>query len=915
MEGRSLGLRTQVSCDKFDGKDIVWLPELYTIDEIISKFPLPVLVKVVDGYMINELECVETNTILSIHGYRRMEKFTAIDQRERNLSIPVSCKCKAVVMPNFSIPLCRSIADVCRQPKVPKYITNALEFKSNNRTFPASTTFSVMSVDNTVSNGLSVLCLTETTGEITLSASTTGDFQATVHPDDRNKSCLMKDLTSRDLPLSVEFPQHGTDETIYSLRMGTVRLKDLITADVVYATLYEDGLRKLMTFSRELNIKLKMGHVMVEADEGTYSTIAEPKEDTIDEELLDNILHLDPYNGDYTIIEYDTALQKFRDCKNDRPVGIEDPALPANNETGAAVSAMPPELPSCPRKTPKKPPRIPPRAKDRNDKPSNSLPDKHEAISKLNTTIMNKYVPEPKATKAPPQLPPRRPSKEHTTVTPAQPQCDTHPPLNQAVSLGNPQNKTITDRPPLPPPRNETLSIQSGVDKLHFNKKLQRSPMPVDTSLNVKSKEVGDVSLAYEEIPVAFKSSKFPVDETLSANTSAERRESMENYEKITFHETALKRDSSLMAQKSQNARSARHAYEEVELSADALPLDTASMPSKLKRAKEPGKAYQELSLHTETLPVDNAIKLQKQEQVNDPNPYEFPSKVLSPSFDHPIVNERPTVPPKSYPELKCKSSKTIRDGAQKPDLIKPPSSKTELSNEFTDFIIERIAPVQENKAKPVYKLYDCSKLDAAANKSSAQESSQNSGAEAAEAQDDLVTKELIGKDVYGICDILDKLQLGDYRGAFIDQQIDGELLNDIPEGELVSDINMTLFEAKKLCLYMRGWKPDDERTDYNEFTNERGDVSLQESDKAKSNDGVDTWFVSDVSRRMRSIKLDSFADFCEGNQVNGSLLAKMLDNDVLESVRKDHHVSLLKIEQRKLFNYVRTGWRPKSTS
>ena len=176
----------------------------------------------------------------------------------------------------------------------------------------------------------------------------------------------------------------------------------------------------------------------------------------------------------------------------------------------------------------------------------------------------------------------------------------------------------------------------------------------------------------------------------------------------------------------------------------------------------------------------------------------------------------------------------------------------------------------------------------------------------------DPALKARTGKDVNGICDMLDNLQLGQFKESFILNQIDGELLADISEKELVSDLGMTLFQARKLCLYKRGWKPDEERSDYHEKIENEDHVpqtSEEETDKP-----VDTWIVGEVCKRMMSIMLSSFADFCKENQVNGSLLKGILDHDVIDSIRTDHNVMLSGIEEKKLIRYVTKGWRPEST-
>ena len=410
--------RTQISKERFE--DILWSPDERTIDDIITQFPLPVLVKVVDGYMINDIECLETNTILSIHGKRRMKKFVAVDQAERKMIVPVTCKQKVVLRPTFCDSACKTIADICKLQKLPSYIMNETEFKSGKRTFAPHTTFSVIkSVTKIGSPALTLQCTALGAEEFTLAASTKVNFCETVHPNDIKKSHLLADLVDCNLPLSVEFQWYGRDGELYTPRMGIVRLKELTVTDVVFATSYEDGRRLLITFSSELKIKLQIGHINVSDDNNIYSTVAEPIEEAIDERVLEYALHSDPYNGDYVNIDYDKIREQYNECV-DKP--------PANTHIGDRNT--PPELPRRPNKSKALPPKIPTH-KGVKQLVEDKSPQKHErqdddqfkTIATSTWSVRNKYVPAPKAPPKilpkprPVPLPPKKQQRSHSTPT------------------------------------------------------------------------------------------------------------------------------------------------------------------------------------------------------------------------------------------------------------------------------------------------------------------------------------------------------------------------------------------------------------------------------------------------------------------------------------------------------------------
>ena len=906
--------RTKISRDKFGDKEVIWLPDLHTIDEIMNEISLPVLVKVVDGYMINEIECLESNTILSIHGHRRMKKFIAIDQQERHMKIPVTCKYEAMVRPNVTIPLCKTAGDVCRQPKIPKFITNEIEFRSYDRKFPALATFLVKSADKT--GTLSAVCLTEKGYETRLPAPTNGHFRETVHPDDRNKRYLMKDLVNRDLPLSVEFQPHSRDSNIYSPRMGTVRLKDLTVNDVVYATTYENGRRLLITFSRALNIKLQIGQIMVEADGDVYSTIAEPTEDEMDDEVLEHALHLDPYNGDYINVDYEDVLLQLG-AENYKKLSSIDHS--SSNEQAAAVVRQVREIkaPTPPGRdwnTPKKPPRVPPRKRSEEnnskcsiEKPTPSDDDRFKTIQTLQSSIKNKYVTAPKL---PPKLPPRLPPKlppvirpkstsnfpengpksAPAAVAPTQRRCSQDTEnwaifpelLEQATSVGSPQSDQIARRPPLPAPRNEGIHVQERVNGIQPDGYRKMAPI---------SRDIGMVA-GNSTDNKAFK--HIPFDKSIHASSSADTMAPNQAYEKIAVHrQTSKPMDTTLMAQKSA-ITPLNQRYEEVTFHIETSPVETALTSTKSAQAKSPSLLS--------NLPIDTTLISTNHPQVREPSgEYEevlVPGEILP--IDTTLMSSKTTTTERGteYEEIYPSEEAALFSRGPSQFDIQAPISSTVVNEEpkKKDDVAHRIK--QSLNSHDQISDDGETSVDIEATINGDQMSI------------DLVLKKLAGEDMDGICNILDKLQLGEFKENFISNQIDGELLIDIKDEDLVSDLEMTLFQARKLSLYMRGWKPDEERSDYHEQIQNEGHVpqtSEEETDKP-----VEAWLVEEVCKRMLSIKLSSFADFCKENQVNGSLLKGILDHDVIDSIRTDHNIKFSRIEERKLINYVTKGWRPK---
>jgi len=893
MGETSVKQRTQISKERFGGEDIVWSPNEHTIDEITTEFPLPVLVKVVEGYMINDIECLETNTILSIHGKRRMQKFIAVDQAERRMTIPVTCKQKVVLRPTFCDSACKTVADICKLHKLPSYIMNETEFQSGKKTFAPHTTFSVIkSMTKAGSPALILQCTVPMAEEFTLPASAKVNFYETEHPDDIKKPHLLTDLTDRNLPLSVEFQWYGRDGELYTPRMGIVRLKELTETEVVFATSYEDGRRLLITFSSELKIKLQVGHIIVSDDNDTYSTVAEPVEEVIDERVLEHALHSDPYNGDYVNIDYDKIRKQFNDCV-DKP--------PADAQLGQR--GTPPELPRRTHKTEATPPKIPARKGTKGlvetnfpHKPERQDDNKYRTIANPTLSIKNKYVPAPKAPPPipakprPGELPPYMQCKSQSTSTENPLDQRTRNaislslPLDQAASLEYPENLKRDLRPPLPIPRAEQA---------------QRVPLPADPSLMAQAlMEVPSDDGEYEQIDIQKKES--PFNKTLKKSASEEIA-TRHAYEDVLLEgQTFQPLDTTLMALKSQPpAEYICMDGADVEIEKGKFSIDNTVMKSASGETATANQPYEAIQFHGQKLrPVDFTLMTSKsQASVLHPN-YVYEDIVFDDATSY-IDNKPKSMKPErpSFYDETLPTENPMRGHQEKLDKAWPPSHMEERPSADAGGSrpkgIDRF-PSSDTQKAATY---------AAEDTTSSEQTINNNNPVYAE-----VSSDMIGKDVEDICDILDSLRLGDFKDDIESNQIDGELLMDIEENDLVSDLSMTLFQAKKLCLYVRGWRPDDERSSGDEKI-ETQECTAQESE---SDEKADAWAVSDVCRRMESIKLNSFATFCRENQVNGSLLANILDESVLDSVRTDHKVSLSKIQQRKLINYVEKGWRPK---
>ena len=163
------------------------------------------------------------------------------------------------------------------------------------------------------------------------------------------------------------------------------------------------------------------------------------------------------------------------------------------------------------------------------------------------------------------------------------------------------------------------------------------------------------------------------------------------------------------------------------------------------------------------------------------------------------------------------------------------------------------------------------------------------------------------------IGEVLQIIGLIKHEEEMTTNQVDFSLLLDLAEEDLICDIGMTRFEARKLLLYVQNrWRPDGcAGTDPEGVRKGVGEEGIDTEIEVGVTE-VKKWTCEVVSTNMaEEIKLANFARFCIENQVNGKLLINILDKEMLQSIREDYGVTLSKIEEAKLNRFVLKGWRP----
>ena len=914
------------STDKIGDMEVVWFSDQHSLAEIVDEFKLPVLVKVVDGFMINEEECLDSGTILTIHGQRSLEKIAATDQLDRDMRIPLDCKHKVIVRPYSEVKVYNTVREICEETRLPKCIQNNREFKFHGDCFEIGTTFIIKSIfcENEAPKGLSVTTAGDRARRMTLPLAVRGDFMQVQLPKDRNRLYRIEELMDRDFPIVVEFIPTSDKNSEYGPRLGRVRLKRRYSTNIVYGTNYMDNEKLLIAFSRELKVQLQIGRVIVVEEEGAYSTIAEPKADRIDDEIIKLLLHLNPFTGDYHAGPYESFAQAIKQAAMLKTAPLPDlpespgnaapPVLPrssrlagksrgwsresvkgasvAGNSTGTTneneyictemqkrdskdlskyEANAPPIVPERPpreqvNKTPNDGGKDQNMAKFNDKKQSNIDADdeNYETITVKPMSMKNSYVPEPTApkpaSKRPPEPPPRGTPKLNPKVLGKQLSCDL-----KSASSPKPQLRKANSGAKTKSTAEDQQKSQAHMMAANLKNVLAFS-LPLDAAAKFEFQtDVAAPQASTDEKPHVFRAQlPLPVNDT-----------SLDLYELIENK-----------AKQSDEPEEGEYLY--------CDPNNTGSV-----RAASQGETTGQSARQKSNDEVSAPPKMDKS--------HKLPPEALHESSVIEATQRKDLGESKAPPNVKPKPG-GFRIGF-KAEAGTNAESNNAINNSF--------APRQENSTE--LKLDSGSKVSTlgTTRKDSEEITSETTDTKVVfpkpEEKFTHVSEEILDKNVEELASILDKLQLESFSEAFKEMQIDGQLIESIEESELVSDLEMSLFQARKLMLYIRGWKPDCESLSM--ATDNKGsqiDNKRNQNDNTGNQEAPESWKEAEVCKRMKTINLNSFAEFCAENQVNGELLEKIIDKKSLASIKDEHKVTLSRIEERKLFNYVMNGWRPK---
>ena len=814
----------------------------------ISKVNFPLTLKFEAGVDLSEGSIINRNTILTIHGKGSIEKAFGHDRLDRSFTIPIECKRKLAVKSLNTTRMFPTVRDICKLRFIPHFITNELQFEIYTVSFPKNTIFEVLLVcidpENAVL-GLSVESFAPHPARMLLPYDIQGNFKEYVLPKDENRSYHIYELKARKLPLFLEFEKSSeTDSIAHFEPEGICRIEEIRKCNVVYATTSIDKVQHVLAIECANICTVRMRQVF-KGNEYYHRTTEQKVEQT--------------------------ELEKF-DWFFSRICSQGTTSFAPRAQIGALWDQRFARDKSC---------------------------DVYEPM-----TSFNIYSPSP--------LSHNGSSKgnkmQSKTVSVVEPQ------VSQEIipHLSPMQVGTNGKAPPLPPQRISSLKQHSkqsceGQVTSSCNNRHGSAPM---LSASVANSQV--------EIDFGHHNENCESTKTITSSFSVEKvlneaKVVAENMDKEIETVTEEGIDKKIIGDCWTKEVIAKESKESLgrtrSIESDKCVKDVRIVKHEDRADYAEGPTYCSEEPETQT---QNLESKHDPSSVHDSNV----SYILTTKEDDVKKRVRP-VPAKRKKSTKSASGNiedmyTIGRKDQKRPL--PPIRQTSRKDRVSDKeFIEGIGNMAKKmeKHETVAQSAGCtegglqfkdSEHDSRISKEKHEnlhnlKQLTNEKREETIAGDGSCTTDVFNDVIIhksSLTSFLSKLHLEKYKEKLSSEQVDIILLKELVESDLVHDIGMTKFDARKVLLNAKhGWW-------YKESHNEGSVVSSE------------NWSSSDVVNKIGGeIKMPEFAEFCAINEVDGKLLVNILDKELIQSLRDEYGLKISRIEEVKLGQFVLTGWRP----
>ena len=895
-----------------DGEvDIVWDPAEYKLTYVLENFKLPQIVRVVEGFMLTEDDCLASGTVLTIHGQQTIEQICGRgnDGTGRDIVIPLNCpyKVKVAVLDNEQI--FKTVKDLCNYSPLPKCVMLRKKVNLSGIILPAGQCLNVNSITRNHVNEAFGILVSKADNELSsfvLPLKVEGNFSPCPFPRDQSRRYFIRELADRPCPIFVEFVQTSEKNSPFGPQIGIIKLTKLLSSNVVFATSIIDNENYAISFSRDLPVTIEVARGMLN-NSATYVNKCKAAEAQIDIAVLSHLNESNPYANEFKSSIYADVMatrkaMQLNNSWNSFPFSSSD-----NRSIGSDVSfgEDPRSFIQEPRYIMTYKPSDFPSTTDDSSCSRNSQGEETPSFSSVDNVSLASFDSDGIAVQgdSPRSL---VDSPKVTAVRLSTVSNSLEADFNSSGSWTDEKVVQWMDRPSQSKhQQSKTTDKPDSHDYAYPDWPVGALRRPLNTPPPITPRTLRSSLRGTPKAPPR------PSSRNRNASTKSDpgtaESQSMSEYinnpgefghlgqfaagipetvDSETFAIASDKSDEMSVVSEYMSVRSENHSHESFsETSSDATSCE--EIPNMLAACAAINCGVN----HKKTQAIPAAVTSAANASIKiPPRPLPRPGKNTRDSVvateSQGNKEEEVLGPSRNFQGNGYASIERHVPGSKEKGFV-----EEETSDELIEH--ERSAPGKQDACVTVEQ--DGISLDNAADviiSGAVYPETEGNSNKSASKDSRISSCEDIRRETQeGVFLILEKLQLSEFGNIFQENQINGQLLTDISADDFVSDLGLSHFQAQKLMVYVRGWRPFE--------TGVTGE------------DDIEYCSVNDVFIMMGSINLNNFASFCAGNQVDGILLREILQAETLQCLRDVHGVKLSKFEEKKLIRFVKGGWRP----
>ncbi|XP_046857212.1 uncharacterized protein LOC124450632 [Xenia sp. Carnegie-2017] len=249
-----------------------WSPKSFKISDFLQKFTLPQVVKVIEGfYGENEETSLGADQILSLHCMKSTDKLLGKDYRGKEINIPLHCQNKVEVRPSNMKDVYDNVEELCTAfPRFVRISQGYYNMSTDEEVLNVGDKLELKRIDKSKKGQERLICVNQNGQVVELPKDCVAGFQPLL---DGKEYFLAEIVKKLEMPFYIQFIDPPTMEkrnassnaNFFNSNLGAIYIESSFAENLIIAsTISQDGERTVVTFPRQLDIRLSVCEGMLQ---------------------------------------------------------------------------------------------------------------------------------------------------------------------------------------------------------------------------------------------------------------------------------------------------------------------------------------------------------------------------------------------------------------------------------------------------------------------------------------------------------------------------------------------------------------------------------------------------------------------------------------------------------------------------